>query len=42
MYKPKTCPFCNFYGIRKNPNGKWSCDKCGLEWAPEQDKRETL
>jgi len=39
-YKPRTCPFCNFWGPRKRPDGKFSCDMCGLEWKPEQDKRD--
>jgi len=39
-YKPRTCPFCNFWGPNKNPGGKWSCGMCGLEWKPEQDKRD--
>ncbi|MCC8364955.1 hypothetical protein J8V57_01445 [Xenorhabdus sp. PB61.4] len=39
-YKPKTCPFCNFYGIRSYPeNNKWSCSMCGIMWTPEEDKR---
>jgi len=39
-YRPRTCPFCNFWGPRKRPDGKFSCDMCGLEWKPEQDKRD--
>ncbi|GAB1439480.1 hypothetical protein MASR2M36_22520 [Providencia sp.] len=31
-YSPKTCPFCHFYGIRKNKED-WSCDMCGLAWV---------
>ncbi|PHM33291.1 hypothetical protein [Xenorhabdus innexi] len=39
-YKPKTCPFCNFYGLKRYPeNNSWSCNQCGLMWTPEEDKR---
>ncbi|CDL81867.1 hypothetical protein XSR1_160082 [Xenorhabdus szentirmaii DSM 16338] len=32
-YKPKTCPFCNYYGIVRYPKEKsWSCNQCGRMW----------
>lgn len=37
-YTPKTCPFCHFYGIRKNKNN-WSCDMCGRVWTKDNDPR---
>lgn len=37
-YNPKTCPFCHFYGIRKNKDD-WSCDMCGLKWDKNDDPR---
>nr|WP_242634190.1 aromatic amino acid transport family protein [Pantoea allii] len=39
-YKPRTCPFCNYTGPINEPDRKWSCRKCGLEWKQDQNNRD--